>query len=142
VSYVIIAILVFSIFDYRYYNVIGKKDEFKYRVIQVSFQIILSVILFLINPIYAICFLLVWWTWGCDWIYYLIDFALWITLKRGYEGGDGFKRVLVNGCNWGWWTPYGLVKLLFTGSRDISGRALIAQSLVGLLVVDLIFKYF
>ena len=141
ILYILAGFLFFSVFDYVGYNLIAvnNKDLFHYRILQVSIQIVLSVVLFLLSPISAVCFLLLWWFWLCDWMYYFIDYTLLKLFNIGFEKGTGFNHVKSEGCNWAWWTPYGLIVYAFTGNKHLLADELIFQSIIGVSIVIQLF---
>ena len=134
---ILIAISVFSMFDYIGFNTIGQKNLILYRITQNLFLISLAIgLYFLTGLISSICFLLLFWFWIADLIYYFF----YDTLKwyGGDYAGKAFKsEVLGNNVVWSWWTPYGLIFRYFQGKKNmpISGRILILQAIVGIVIV-------
>jgi len=133
--YCFIAVVVFSLFDYFGFNIsLNKKwadySLFnKYRVAQVTFQIILSALLYHFSgwqP--AIAFNLIWWTWGCDFFFYF----LCEIFNYGNDRGNFRKEVIGDNVKWAWWTPYGS---MFTKKGDaIKLKILAIQSLSGIVI--------
>ena len=128
--YGVCAAIVFSLFDYFGFNISLKKNwaDFslfnKYRAVQVSVQIILTLLLlFLSGWQSALVFNLIWWTWGCDFLFYLFC----EIFNYGNDRGNFRKEVLGNNVQWAWWTPYGL---LFTKKGEvIKYEVLMVQSI-------------
>lgn len=104
----------FSLFDYVGYNMTLGTPA--YRAAQFAVQIAISYILYeKFGLPTAIGFNLVWWTWGCDLLYYQ-----WGRVLPPYDRLDSGKQV-----SWASWTPAGF------GKRIVPHDTLIAQSLVG-----------
>lgn len=143
----IIAILIatfgFSLFDWIGYNVsrlngwVGEKFINPYRIVQMLVQlIIIGILWYFLSFILALCFVLLWFTWTCDWIYYLYCFLFgWTGLSLPGE----YKEPFQNTVTWAWWTPYGLIDLLINRKenrqyRVIKYPVLIIQSLIGIIL--------
>ena len=132
--YTVAAVIVFALFDYFGFNVSLKRGwaDFsnfnKYRVVQGLFQLILTVLLFYFSGWRAaIAFNIIWWTWGCDFLFYLYC----EVFNYGNDRGNFRKEVKSNSVKWAWWTPYGL---LFTKKGDvIKYRKLVWQAVLGTL---------
>jgi len=126
------AVIVFSLFDYFGFNVSLKRKWAdyslfnKYRVAQVLFQILLSTLLYYLSGWQSvIVFNFIWWTWGCDFLFYLFC----EIFNYGKDRGNFKKEVYGNNVQWAWWTPYGL---LFTKKGDVVKlKILIIQALTG-----------
>ena len=111
-----VALFIFALFDYfgfSYYYPMGK-EKF-YRILQGSFQIILSVICFISGGIKAvIIFNLLWWTWIADWVFYFY------CLIFNYRGSrKGWLQPFKEDVRWAFWTPAGLIQLLFKGKEKV-----------------------
>ena len=140
----------FSLFDYFAYNISAKKgwtDSIfaPYRIAQTCVQIILIAIAWaFVNGIVAIGFTLLWWTWGCDWIFHVFCLTnIFNDIK--YILDKELREKYFNKISWAWWTPYGLVDLLISGKdkgtkyfKIINWKVLAVQSLIGILVTILI----
>ena len=117
------ASVAFSLFDYVGYNATMNEHGIApvgYRVAQAAVQIGLSYLLYeKFGLPTAIAFNLIWWTWGCDLMYYQFGRVL-----PPYDQLSPNKQV-----TWASWTPVGLVR---GGKEPIAHNTLIAQSLVGL----------
>jgi hypothetical protein len=132
-------VLIFSLFDYFGFNISLRKRWAdytlinKYRIAQFIFQIILSGLLFYISGWQSVAaFTIIWWTWGCDFIFYF----LCEIFNYGNDRGNFRKEVIGNNVQWAWWTPYGL---LFTKKGDvIKLKILIVQSITGCVISVLI----
>lgn len=132
-------VVVFSLFDYFGFNISLKRKWAdyslfnKYRVVQFIFQILLSVLLFLLSGWQSVlAFNFVWWTWGCDFLFYLFC----EVFNYGNDRGNFRKEVMGNNVQWAWWTPYGL---LFTKKGDvIKVNILIVQSVAGFIASTII----
>lgn len=123
----------FSLFDYFGYNLLGIKHETLYRTIQIMVQIATILLLVLNeNILGAVLFIILWWTWCCDWFYYVIDYCSQKILGNSFEGGDSLQNVFSGEetVSWAWWTIYGLI----TGKRILSNKELIVQSSVGVIM--------
>lgn len=145
--YVLVLVLVFSLFDYFGYNISAKKGWVNeklinpYRVIQTTFQIVLTLIaIFQFDWTVAVGFNLLWWTWNCDLLFYLIGDVIGI-----YGRGWFRKEVLQNQVSWAWWTPYGLFDLILNGKdkttnyyRIINGSILLFQAFIGICITVLL----
>ena len=135
IIYGLSGVLAFSLFDYFGFNLSLNKNwaDFslfnKYRFFQATFQVVLSVSLYFLSRWQSVAaFNIIWWTWGCDFIFYL----LCEIFNYGNDRGNFKKEVSGNNVLWAWWTPYGL---MFTRRGDvITKRILITQALIGLLI--------
>lgn len=127
-------VVIFSLFDYFGFNISLRKRWAdytlinKYRIAQFIFQILLSLLLLYLSGWQSVAaFTIIWWTWGCDFIFYL----LCEIFNYGNDRGNFRKEVIGNNVQWAWWTPYGL---LFTKKGDvIKLKILIVQSVAGFL---------
>ena len=137
-----ISIFLFAMFDYWGYNLSVKRGWVNsnfinpYRIVQGLFQIVLTALLFfLFSWVEALSFFLLWWVWCADWIYYLYCFLFNYndTRRHWLQAFDGIVQ-------WGWWTPFGLVKWLVTRNQMtvISGIILAVQSLMGIIITVLL----
>ena len=137
--FTITATAVFALFDYFGFNISLKKGwaDFsnfnKYRVVQGLFQIILSVLLlYLAGWRAAAAFNIIWWTWGCDFMFYLYC----EIFNYGKDRGNFRKEVMSNSVKWAWWTPYGM---MFTKKGDvIKFKTLVLQAVLGTLAAGLV----
>lgn len=132
IIYMVLGALLFSLFDYFGFNISLKRGwaEFNndrgYRVVQAVMQGLITLILLIVSGWKAaLGFNMIWWTWGCDFIFYLYC----EIFNYGKDRGNFRKEVISGGVQWAWWTPYGL---LFTKKGDVVGyRALAVQALIG-----------
>jgi hypothetical protein len=142
-SYSLSFIVLFSLFDYFGFNISLKRKWAdyglmnKYRVVQSFVQIILSILLFYISGWQSVAaFTIIWWTWGCDFLFYLFC----EIFNFGNDRGNFRKEVKENNVQWAWWTPYGL---LFTKRGDVINLNVLAvQAAAGLLISILICIFF
>ena len=127
--------VVFALFDYFGFNIGLKRGwadftlKNKYRYFQTVFQLFLTALLLFISGWQAALVMnVIWWTWGCDLLFYL----LCEIFNYGNDRGNFRKEVLSNSVQWAWWTPYGL---LFTKKGDtIPYKILIIQSAAGIVI--------
>lgn len=148
----VFSLLLFALFDYFGYTYFYFLSKVKiYRVIQGLFQFILSALCFYFGGIKAVLiFNILWWTWVADWIFYLYCLIFnfrgnrkdWLQPFRGH-------------VRWAFWTPIGLLQLLFKGKERICSKGgeperiyriinpfpLILQSLFGILIVIIIYIF-
>jgi len=136
----ILAVFGFSLFDYLGYNLLGTKKLVLYRVIQTIVQVGIIALLFLHSWLIALCFVLLWWTWCCDWFYYIIDFLSQKIFGISFEGGDSLESVFlgITTVSWASWTPYGLINLLINKTKIVGNVVLITQSLIGIAILLII----
>jgi len=120
----ILAILLFTIFDIvGYYFILTKRetkeplkaDLFLYRFLQVSFQVVICAVLFLIDYKIMLAFMISWWFGLCDLLYYWLCLR-WVTFENMF---------------WLWWTPYGFI--LWKLHYNIDYKYLIVFSLLSLI---------
>jgi len=139
----LLIILVLGIIDYFAYNIVYRNTlalHF-YRVIQNISWILISYNLFIIKPIYAFQFLILYFGWLADWVYYFI-----CELTDGFgtkwlPGKGAIKsEVLSDSVVWAWWTFVGIFTRWIPGKKDvpIKGIVLIIQSVVCILISLLI----
>lgn len=132
---IVYSILGFALFDYIGFNLM-KKYEKTYRVIQVI--ILISISLFLwkqYNFISGISFLILWWLFVADWIYYLID-TLCNIFGFGFEKW-GIMQVFRNQVTWGTWTLFGLFRtyiLSIPKSIPMTWITLLIQAIIGIVI--------
>ena len=132
--YTFAAVVVFALFDYFGFNFSLKKGwaDFsnfnRYRVVQGLFQLFLTVLLFYFSGWRAAAaFNIIWWTWGCDFMFYLYC----EIFNYGKDRGNFRKEVMSNSVKWAWWTPYGM---MFTKKGDvIKFKTLVLQAVLGTL---------
>ncbi len=125
-------VILFSLFDYFGFNISLKKGwaEFNndrgYRVVQGILQAVLTAVLIYFSGWRAaIGFNIIWWTWGCDFLFYLYC----EIFNFGNDRGNFRKEVLSGSVQWAWWTPYGL---MFTKKGDvIKHKILVIQGVTG-----------
>lgn len=137
--YGVSASILFSLFDYFGFNMSLKKNwaDFnlfnKYRFVQGIVQLILTIFLLILSGWKsAVIFNLIWWTWGCDFLFYLYC----EIFNYGNDRGNFRKEVIDNKVQWAWWTPYGL---MFTKRGDvIKFKILLLQTIIGLALSVLI----
>ncbi len=137
--YTISTAVVFSLFDYFGFNISLKKGwaDFsnfnRYRVVQGLFQVILTVLLlYLSGWRAAVAFNIIWWTWGCDFMFYLYC----EIFNYGKDRGNFRKEVMSNNVKWAWWTPFGI---MFTKKGDvIKFKILVMQVVLGTLAAAVV----
>jgi len=137
--FTISAAVVFALFDYFGFNISLKKGwaDFsnfnKYRVVQGLFQLLLTALLFFLSGWRtASAFNIIWWTWGCDFMFYLYC----EIFNYGKDRGNFRKEVMSNSVKWAWWTPYGI---MFTKKGDvIKFKILVLQAVLGTLAAGLV----
>lgn len=120
------AALIFSVYDYALFPLTDNPDgspnawRIPYRISQIVLQLALyTACFFLAGWTCAAAAALVWWTGGCDVLYYLYDgprSSFW-----------GERRWF-----WMWWTPLGLARRA-QGRRDplMSSTEVLWQALIG-----------
>jgi|FrelakmetLWP11LW_1041352.scaffolds.fasta_scaffold06113_2 hypothetical protein len=127
--------VIFALFDYFGFNISLKRKwadythRNKYRTAQLLFHILLTLLLFVFTGWQtALIMNIIWWTWGCDFVFYLFC----EIFNIGNDRGNFRKEVLSNSVQWAWWTPYGL---LFTGKgKTIKFIILLTQFIFGILI--------
>ena len=135
---ILIAVFVFSLFDYFGYNWLAviKGKEPLYRTIQVVIQILIGLATWYLSSfIDAVLYIWIWWTWGCDWWFYVIDEMLFRLFGWSYDKGALTAMKLDDNCSWAWWTIYGLLK---GSSKTIQFSVLFCQSIIGLVIAIII----
>ena len=134
----VLGTLFFAIFDYFGYNIsarngwVNEKFINAYRIVQMIVQVGIAVACYFLGGYIAvIVFMILWWTWTCDWLFYFIGEILGVYGK-GYLNDEPF----MNKVTWAWWTPFGLIKWLVTGQQQtvIQWQILVVQSLIGILI--------
>jgi len=156
----------FALFDYFAYNEFAKRKLTNgifapYRIFQTCVQIILIAIAWaFVDLIVAIGFTILWWTWGCDWIFHLFCFGDFYDDKQYVsKGGDAYykseegrkkyynfkenewKCILYwKSISWAWWSLYFLIFKNGWNNRTQIARwqELAMQSFVGILIVIII----
>ena len=133
----ILLALIFGLFDYLGFNLALRKKWTDnsyinpYRIIQFVFQCFLSAAgLFVFGWLSVVIFLVLWWTFVCDHIFYL--FAYIIRLNPS-DKNDFRNQILNDGCYWAHWTPWGLIKCRGKICL-VTGREILIQSLFGILL--------
>jgi hypothetical protein len=132
-AYSLLGAVFFALFDYIGYNLSLRKNWVNmkfvnpYRISQSIVQVLItSVLLFFVSWQSALGFNIIWWSWGCDILFYFFCASLNIFKDRG----NFTKQVIGNQVTWAWWTPYGL---LFTKKQDtVKWQKLILQAAIGL----------
>lgn len=149
----VMALFVFALFDYFGYTYFYFLSKVKiYRVLQGIFQVVLSVFCFYLEGIKAvIIFNIFWWTWAADWVFYLY------CLIFNFRGNrKDWLQPLHGNVRWAFWTPAGLIQLLFKGKEKIKTSekkyithfrilkppVLVIQTIFGIIMIILIFLYF
>jgi hypothetical protein len=103
--WVLIAVLVFGVVDYVGYPWFKKIERvWIYRIFQTALQILIVYLLWFWP---AVAFMVIWWTFGCDFVFY--GCCEWLPLK-GWPGKGSFDSDAMSGFYWAWWTPIGLVR--------------------------------
>lgn len=142
--YVVLASLVFAFFDYWLYTPsVTYSVKALYRVDQTLLQILLALVLWLYVDWTATGkFLLIWWTFSCDLLYY--GFCELEVLKD-HPGRGSWNIDARVGYYWAWWTPLGLYYWahwapLGHSRKDIAfnQNELFAQALIGLAIAFMI----
>lgn len=134
---------VFSLFDYIFYNYFTKRGWCSYRIVQTIFQLILvAIAYYLFGWIAAAGFILLWWTWNCDLLYYCFE---WIFLYEGYTTlrSEVFRMIDMDSVTWAWWTPLGLYLCLRKKERRaLTHLQIYWQAIAGniLIVLGIIIK--
>lgn len=132
--------LYFAAFDYIFYNMaavqgwVNEKLINPYRILQTSVQVIsIGIAYFFFNWIVALGFIILWWSWVCDWIFYLYTWVCNFFEDRKYLSLDYFNKI-----TWSWWTWYGLI--IHKGNREYKFKfcELVIQSVIGILIVLLL----
>ena len=123
---------VFAVFD-----VIGFRnatDIPRYRIIQIVVQISLVTLAYLIfGWKVSTGFSILWWTWNCDLLYYLVYDMYALVFKKS----TGFKHeVLGNLVTWAWWTPAGLIA--YKKDKVIKWPVLFIQAVLGIITTYLL----
>lgn len=114
--YSFIAVIIFGFIDYIGYNLARKYSAIiAYRIIQVFIQACIAAILWKLFGVWsAASFMLLWWTFNADFVYYFFYNLNWLKI----EGEAGFRlEVLGNQVTWAWWTPIGL--FMHGGRREV-----------------------
>ncbi len=140
----VIAIVVFALYDYFGFTYSFYNNKVRtYRISQGIFQISISIICFWLGGFKAaLIFNLLWWTWWADWLFYFFCFLFNFKGNRK----DKFQPFEGN-VRWAFWTPLGLLQLLFLGKeseqfyRIIKPFYLVLQSVLGLIVSVLIYLF-
>ena len=101
-----IALIVFAFFDYFGYNVLHKIQPTVCGITQHALLIAIAAILYFLAWQCTVAFILLWWTWWADAIYYVFaDSFRWY-----HKAGDRWQAEAVEDrVTWAWWTPMGLM---------------------------------
>ena len=143
----LLACLVFSLFDYAGYNISKKSSKLLvgYRVLQYIVQAVITYVVW-VNFSWkeAFAWLILWWTWLCDFMYY--GWAWIINPKpapnNAWEGREGLLKTL-EVVTWAWWTPYGLIiNGVKNKTRVIPLMTLIVQAILGFVLAFFITPLF
>jgi hypothetical protein len=132
-----IAIVLFGMYDYIGFNTI--KNVTVYRISQYVVQTLLTIgCWYYGNWNTAVAFLILWWTFVGDLIYYFF-YDVFKIFHKGYAGHAFDNEVLGNFVTWAWWTPYGLYNTFKRNSKKIpiNGKILILQAIVGVAVASI-----
>lgn len=133
----------YALYDYIAFNAFafnqGDERQLQYRLFQAPTQIFIHRWLSQnVSPQAAAAFEVIWWTWGCDLMFYAIaELGLG---QEGWHGPGSFEGVSRAKVTWASWTPMGIVAglgNLINGepwTEPLDGGQLILQSLVGVLV--------
>lgn len=134
----IIAVMVFSLFDYIGYNLSVRHNWLKtYRKIQIGLQILLFLLLWIISgAIPAMLFMFLWACWVYDWLYYVIDYLSQKIIRISFEGGDSLMNI-VTGKTTVSWADFTLYAEL-SNKKILSNKELIIQAAVGIVVSVLV----
>jgi len=139
--------MVFSIYDYFGFHISHRKgwEDFTalnpYRLSQFVFQIIISVILYIIGGWFtALAFNILWWTWWADLLFYY-----WYDTLRvfGYPRSPGGFReqVLGNKVTWAYWTMWGILR--FKHKNTVMKKSeIFLQAITGMIIVMTIYFLF
>lgn len=126
------AVILFTAFDVMGYYYITTKEETPnssrnesrlvvYRIAQTLFQLCIAVALWkFASIISAICFMLAWWFFVCDCLYYVI-------LRQNFLKFDNVF--------WAWWTPLGIYRKFTKSTKLITGKECLAQAIIGTVIV-------
>jgi len=125
----------FALYDYVGYNIslrknwVNNKFVNPYRISQSLVQVLITILLLIFAGWQsALGFNIIWWSWGCDVLFYFYCTSLHIYKDRGIFT----KQVLGNQVTWAWWTPYGL---MFTKKEQaVRWTKLITQVITGLIL--------
>lgn len=136
IMWLLISVFGFALFDFFGYNLAIQKNlikEYDYRIVQTTVQLWIFVMLMgFVNTTTAIVFMILWFTFNCDWLYYFYCIIFGWVFGITKEWKQPFKNVI----RWGWWTPMGLIKLFFDKEKTvIPGGFLVAQSLLGIIIL-------
>lgn len=133
-------VIAFAMFDYVGYNIL---PLIVWRIIQFLLQALIVWDLWMFFNFYAAgAFMLIWWGWICDFIYYW--FYDHLKLYGGTHAGEAYKYDVKEGrVTWAWWTPVGLYYAIKTGHLQtiLSERVLIKQASI-MLGISFIIMWF
>lgn len=128
--------IIFASFDYIFYNISEKRRWIKtYRILQTIIQCVIVLIAwFCFNPLIAIGFFILWWSWACDWMFYLYAYIFNFYKERDYLSKEYFNYI-----TWAWWTWWGL--LVHKGNQTYTFKRweLVTQTVIGVVVTALLF---
>jgi hypothetical protein len=124
------ALTLFAFFDYWGYNVLHPFQPVAYRILQHLILIVLALGLYFLSWRCSVAFLLLWWTWWADAIYYAFYDSLgWYGQNPHVSAWE--NEVMEGFVTWAWWTPVGL---LTKHKRAIPHNTLMWQLVVGVVV--------
>lgn len=137
-------IIIFSLYDYFGFHISHKKgwEDFTfinpYRVSQTIIQLAITAALYIAGGWYTpLAFIILWWTWWADLMFYF-----WYDTLRffGYprKPGGFRQQVLGNKVTWAYWTMWGLLR--FKHKDTVMKRnEIFVQAAMGLTIVLLIY---
>lgn len=138
----LIACLLFAFVDYVGFNTLGQRQDLAiklfgikvlwYRILQTLFQLMLVYVVGVVfGWIYSLGFMLLWWCWLADFMYY--GFAYVINNPK-WENRVNLQGTL-HQVTWAWWTPYGLfVRGTKRKNEIIPLSILVFQGVLGLVL--------
>ena len=135
----IISITGLGFLDYFQYNNFDYQDPVKlkkYRIYQLVLQaLIVPAFLYFISSFGTVAvyfiLLLTWWT---DWTYYAICEIFDGFGNPKYPGKGSFREVFSGNVYWASWTFYGAYLYIVKKQKLVSGKALVIQALIGILI--------
>ncbi|MAT38643.1 MAG: hypothetical protein CL946_03460 [Ectothiorhodospiraceae bacterium] len=127
------AVVLFAAYDYVGFN-LAKHDENWLEVYRVSQVVLQGALAWVLNReagwSSAAAFGAIWWTFGCDLLYYA--FAELLDPGEPWQGAGAFSEsVLADRVTWAYWTPLGIARG-YDREEPIEGSALLTQAAIGL----------